>query len=140
MTTTHTPARSRLLEAEVRTAHAHVDFEQAVAAMLAVGSEVTHNLRVLGEEVAEGVLDLTLDNIEHLARLADKARHAKERLADAAYAESAARYEAAVEDEENQPWVRYASGYKGRRNAAWIAWAKAYPHLVDPRDRDKVPA
>lgn len=95
MTTTTTPQeRLALYEAQIPMAQAELD--GAVAALLAVGSEVTHDLRVLGEEVTDEVLTLTLDNVEHLAQLAEVARRARDTLADAVFSADAQRQE--IED------------------------------------------
>ncbi len=80
-----------MYEAEIPMAQAA--FDKAVAALLSVGSDVSHNLQILGEEITEEVLMTALDNIEHLAHLADRARNAKERLADAVFVEAATRQE-----------------------------------------------
>jgi hypothetical protein len=85
--------QERLANYRAETSEAQPAFDRAVAALLSVGSDVTNNLTLLAEEVSEGVLDTTLDNIEHLAHLADRAREAKERLADAVFCEAAAQDE-----------------------------------------------
>jgi hypothetical protein len=91
--TTTTTARERLALYEAEIPEAQAAFDKAVAALLSVGSDVSHNLQLLGEEITEEVLVVALDNIEHLAHLADLARNAKERLADAVFVEAAARQE-----------------------------------------------
>jgi hypothetical protein len=91
--TNTTTARERLAAHEAEIPEAQAAFDKAVAAMLSVGSDVTNNLTLLAEEVSEGVLDTTLDNIEHLAHLADRVREAKDRLADAVFCADAARDE-----------------------------------------------
>jgi hypothetical protein len=91
--TTTTTAKERLAAAEAKTHEATAAFDKAVAALLAVGSEVTHNLYVLSEEITEEALTFALDNVEHLARLGKVAGEAKRQLADAAFIEMAARDE-----------------------------------------------